>query len=148
MHPVLQFFTSYLSVAAVAVTFNCPRKALPLAALTGAVGWSVYYCMLNPLSMTSVASRIVAAAAIALCAEILARAFHNPVTAYVIPGIIPLVPGFGVYDTMMNFLQGNTAGAVNSLVGTVLDAAAIAVGLLLVSGLSRIIKQVRTGAFR
>ncbi|HZK38133.1 MAG TPA: threonine/serine exporter family protein, partial [Clostridia bacterium] len=29
----------------------------------------------------------------------------NPITVYIIPGIIPLVPGFGLYYTMLSVVE-------------------------------------------
>ena len=107
------------------------------AALCGAVGWLVYL-LLDGMGIT--ARFLIATITIALLAEVFARVFKTPATVFLIIGIIPLVPGGGIYYTMEALINGNMAEFVHSGLTTVASAGAIAVGCSLVSSVARIIR--------
>ena len=67
-----------------------------------------------------------AAIAVAVCSEVLARRRQQPVLVFLIPGVIPLVPGGKAYLTMLSFLQQDYVDAVGLLVSTILMAGAVA----------------------
>ena len=92
----------YSTIATVgfSVFFNVPKFALIPAGLTGGIGWSIYYCLINATN-NDILSNFLAAALVALISEILARKLKYPAILFVIPGIIPLVPGLGMYNTML-----------------------------------------------
>jgi uncharacterized membrane protein YjjB (DUF3815 family) len=83
----------------------------------------------------------------ALCvgifSEIAAAVYRKPATVYIIPGIIPLVPGGGMYETMLYSVLGNRETA--SFIGfrTLSAAAAIAVAIAIASSLARFVARIR-----
>jgi len=62
----------------------------------------------------------------------MARKMRTPVTSFVTAALIPLVPGSGLYTAMLESLSGNYTGAASSLVSTMNNAGALAIGILLV----------------
>lgn len=75
--------------------------------------------------------------AVALYSEILARIYKAPVTMFLIVGILPLVPGAGIYYTMEYCVSGNQIAFGQSLVHTLAVAGALALGIVLISSLFR-----------
>ena len=73
-------------------------KFIFLAPLGGSICWIAY----NLLNFTGndILQNFVATMAVALYSEILARIYKAPVTMFLIVGILPLVPGAGIYYTM------------------------------------------------
>ena len=103
---VLQVGSAFIGVVAVAVLFQVPKKHLVLAGVTGASGWFVELVMEEVLK-SAVFSSFLAALLVALLAQIFARVSKAPVTLYLVTGILPLVPGVGMYRTVYYLLQSN-----------------------------------------
>ena len=103
---VLQVVSAFIGVVAVAVLFQVPKKHLVLAGVTGASGWLVELVMEEVLK-SAVFSSFLAALLVALLAQIFARVSKAPVTLYLVTGILPLVPGVGMYRTVYYLLQSN-----------------------------------------
>lgn len=78
--------------------------------------------------------------ALALLSELSARIFKQPATVFVIPGIIPLVPGLGIYKGMFAVINNDYNGGMSILLTAITDSCAIAVGVMLVSSLFRVLK--------
>jgi uncharacterized membrane protein YjjB (DUF3815 family) len=81
----------------------------------------------------------VSAVTVAIFSEIMARVFKTPSTVFLIVGILPMVPGGGIYYTMKYCIEGNMDMFVSKLITTLGVAGAIAVGVSLVSSVVRII---------
>ncbi|MBB6214826.1 uncharacterized membrane protein YjjB (DUF3815 family) [Anaerosolibacter carboniphilus] len=133
-----QFIYAYISTVGFSLLFNIPRTAILKSALIGATGWLIY-AEVNQLSQTAILATFLGACAVSILSEIFARKFREAVTVFVIPGILPLVPGSGMYNTMLALIQKNFSKA--ALVGseTIFIAASIAVAILLVSSFTRLI---------
>jgi len=110
------------------------------ASLTGAVSWLVYLWLEE---LSTVSRFLLATVAVALLAEVFARLFKTPATVFLIIGIIPLVPGGGIYYTMEALVNGNMADFLHYGMSTASSAGAIAVGCSLVSSVVRIITAKR-----
>ena len=88
-----------------------------------------------------------AAAVGAAYSQIMARVLRAPAPIFLVPAIIPLVPGCALYYTMSNVLYGYTEIAAEWGRTTVIEALAIALGmvsvLLAVGGIVAILRRVR-----
>ena len=65
--------------------------------------------------------------------EIMARILKTTVTTFAISGLIPLVPGKGMYMTMLYLVNGDMAAAGSSGLTTLASAGIIALGIMVVS---------------
>lgn len=83
---------------------------------------------------------VFATVALSLLSELAARIFKQPVTIFVIPGIIPIVPGLGMYRGMAAIIENNYDTGMNILITTGMDASAIALGMMLMTSVFRVIK--------
>ena len=105
---VLQVVSAFIGVVAVAVLFQVPRKNLVLAGVTGAAGWFLEL-VAEEVSGNALLSYFLAAFLVAVLSQIFARVSKAPVTLYLVTGILPLVPGVGMYRTVYYLLQSNHA---------------------------------------
>lgn len=129
----LLIFTASLATG---VLFSLPRRALVLAALIAATGYSLKeWLLLHQASPAEAA--FLGAFLVAQVAEVLARVLKLPSPVLSIPGIIPLVPGSAAYQAITQIVQGKEVLGAETGVGAGLTAVAIASGLLLASALSR-----------
>ena len=103
---ILQVVSAFVGVVAVAILFQVPKKYLVLAGVTGAGGWLVELVM-EELLQGSIFSSFLAALLVAVLSQIFARVSKAPVTLYLVTGILPLVPGVGMYRTVYYLLQSN-----------------------------------------
>ena len=72
----------------------------------GAIGWAVYLLFFPILG--ELVSYFMATIAVTIYAEIMARLFKEPVTGFLLIGIIPMVPGGPLYYTMEYCINGET----------------------------------------
>ena len=115
-----------------------------LCSLNGAISWLVY--LLTDFLPFEAARYFVATIAVSALAEILARALKAPATIFLVIGIIPLVPGGGLYYTMDYLISGDFAMFTAKGLQTAAAAGAIAAGASMVTSLVRMLtwrKQAR-----
>lgn len=134
------FLFSFLATAAFGILFQAPRKSLVTSGIIGAVGWVIFVFLRFYLEHNSFYANFLATIFIALSSEFVARVFKQPVTVYVLPGIIPLVPGLGMYRGMTKIIEKNYDAGMDTLLTAGTDAAAIALGMMFMASVFRVIK--------
>lgn len=93
---LIQTIGAFFAVMTLAVLFSIPRKFLIYSGLVGAFGWLVYLAILY-FGYKETTAVFVATLFVALISHTFARLFKAPVTVFLIPGIVPMVPGVGMY---------------------------------------------------
>ena len=126
------------------VLFNIRGWKKLLAATGGALGWGVYLAVMESTG-SDILALFCASLAIGLYAEVCATATKNPATAFTVCAIIPLVPGSGMYYTMLESIGGDVQGALSTGLKTLLVAGAIAAGIAFSSSLRKILVGVVRG---
>lgn len=139
MDMVAQGIYSFLSVVGFSVLFNIPRKLIVAASISGMVGWLLYYS-LQQISTNFIIPAFVGSIAVGLVGEILAVIKKQPATLFTIPGIIPFVPGYGIYYTMMHLAQQDFSLAISVGSESLFIAISIACGIVLATSFVRIIR--------
>ena len=132
----MHFLYSTIATIGFSVFLNAPKSALIPAGLTGGIGWSVYYFFIHTTN-NDILANFLASILVALISEILARKLKYPAILFVIPGIIPLVPGLGMYNTMLYLVQSNYELAISKGANVLFIGGAISLGVLAVTSLSR-----------
>lgn len=145
---VIQFVAGFLSSIGFGYLFNCPKKAIVKAAMAGAFGWISYAYCVEVLNESAVFGTFIGTLVLSVICEILARVQKDAVTVFVIPAILPLVPGAGLYYTMRYFIEGQIPLAIDKGLTTLGCALGIAVGIIVVSSISKIVMSVKRGAKR
>jgi len=128
---LINFFFSFLATVGFSIFFNSPKKSLLPA---GIIGWTVYIILFN-FTKNSILSNFLAATLISLLSEILARKMKFPAIIFVIPGILPLIPGLGLYNTMLSLVEGSYSNAISIGTDALFVSASIAMGVLLITSL-------------
>ena len=139
-HYLEAFVFAFLATVAFGILFQGPKRILWRSGLIGGLGWVVFIGMKELFSIHSFSANFLATVLIALVSEIFARIWKEPVTVFEIPAIIPLVPGFGMYKGMTLILQDYVSYGSEVLLGAAVDACAIALGIMMVSGVFRALK--------
>lgn len=126
---ILHFGSSFLTALGFAILYNIPRKTIVPAGLTGAIGWTIYFFLVNYFGMLFFLATIIASFFIAFASQIFARRLRTPVIIFTLPGLIPLVPGGAAYNMMRAFVEGNSELGFDYATTTFLTAGALALGL-------------------
>jgi uncharacterized membrane protein YjjB (DUF3815 family) len=134
-----------LATAGFAVLFNLRGRDAPIAAAVGALGWAVAAPLAAATGSTPMAD-FAAAAAVGLASEIVAVLRRRPASVYICCGIIPLVPGAGMYYTMMQYAKGDALEAQATGMATLAAAGAIAAGIAVSGALARLLSLRRIAA--
>ena len=138
---LIQCICAFLSTVGYCFIFNIPRRHLIPASFVGAAGWALYQ-YLTAQGESKIAACFAAACLVTALAELFSRICKDAAILFSIPGILPIVPGAGMYNTMRAFLARDLEQTAAVGYETILMAASIAVGLLVVSSLLRIVPAV------
>ncbi|NLY81150.1 MAG: threonine/serine exporter [Clostridiales bacterium] len=131
---LIQLIGAFTAIAALSVIVSVPKKYLWLTGLIGAWGWGIFLAS-QYLWESMYLSNFIAATAIALVAQISARIFKLPATTFTIPGMMTLVPGSGMYNTVYYLILGDAALSQKYVIETLLNASSIAIGIFLMGTL-------------
>lgn len=137
---ILQMLYGFLATAGFGILFNVPKKHIVETGLFGAISWAGYLVMMQ-LYGSSVAATFIASVLIGIMGEFFARKTKNPVTIFIIPAIIPLVPGVTSYKTIKALIDGRNKEALGLAILTAGIALAISSGLILVISFFRLRRQ-------
>lgn len=133
---LLKCLGAFIATASFSVVINAPKKYIPYAGITGALGWGIYLSILSQ-TQNKVLANFIATLLVAVTAHMMARIFKAPVTIFLIPGVIPLVPGFGMYRIVSSTIYATWNEASYYLFETLQMAGAIALGIFVVDTIFR-----------
>jgi len=129
---VIMLITAALSTLGFAILFYVHPRRLLVATLGGLLTTAAYLIaghFLNGELLPNLIGALVGAG----YSEIMARVTKAPVPIYMVPCVIPLVPGSGLYGTMFNFVTGNYPAAAEAGLRTLQIALGIAGGIVIAS---------------
>lgn len=118
------------------IIVDVPRRVLGATGIAGLMSWIIADTLLKQ-GLHSVVSYFLATLIAGSYAELMARYTRNPVSIFIIPGIVPLVPGAGAYYTVQYFVKNEFTQGLAKGMETLFIAGAIAFGLAIVSVLFR-----------
>lgn len=124
----LQLFAAMIATISFSLMFGVPHRYYRYCGVIGAAGWAVY-CGLFHFSGDVIAS-FVAAMTVVFLSRLVAIRQQCPVTVFLISGIIPLVPGAGVYWTSYYLVTNELKLAVENGYHALKIAFAIVLGIV------------------
>lgn len=129
---IIQILMAALGAAAYCLLFNIRRNKIAFCAIIAGCTWTVYILCENMTDSIFVCNMLSSAFA-TLISEMAARILKAPTTCFLIPAVIPLIPGGGLYHTMEAALIKNTAAFESYLSSTVQATFGISIGIMLMS---------------
>lgn len=125
-------FSSLVGSLGFCLVFHIKKNKLIYGCVGGLLSIIVYF-ICEEIGMTALVQNMIAAIVATLYAEVLARIVKAPSTVFLIPSIIPLIPGSLLYYTMRAVVDGDLQAAKQRGEETLLVALGIAVGIVLIS---------------
>lgn len=129
---IIELIMAILTSCAYSLMFNVNKKHLLYIGLGGLGTYAVYYATAELLDSIFWAA-FISTAFTALFSEICAKARKAPAILFLIPGIVPTVPGGALYRTMRNIVLGDLSAALSSFSATLVIGLGIAGGIVAVS---------------
>ncbi len=112
---------------------NTALRDILYGAFTGSAGWLVF-------KLTG--SYFFASLTVGIVSIITTWITHRPATVFMLPGLLPLVPGGGMFYTMRHAVQGSMKLSASTGFETLTAAGAIAFGIALASSLQKIVSDI------
>ena len=134
MDAIIQVLAALIGTLAFGLIFNIRGKKLLVGALGGMLAWALFL-LLGLWIPSEVARYFLVSVAIAGYAEIFARVLKTPTTTFVMVSLISLIPGSGLYYTVASALNGDLPQFLEKALHTLALAAALSLGIVVVSAL-------------
>lgn len=129
---IIQIIAAGFGAFAYSILFNIRRDKLIFAAFGGSLAWLIYTLIFQVTDNLFICNMLTAASA-TLYGEVLARIKKAPTTCFLIPAVMPLIPGGGLYYTMTAVINGNQEMFEHYFVSTVETAFGISIGIMFMS---------------
>lgn len=136
MNDLIQTLAGTVGAVGFAMLFNVHGKKLGLIALGSLLSWCCFLCCRSTGIFYAFFSATLAAA---LIGEILARVAKGPVLLFLVPMLIPLIPGSDLYYTMSNLVNGHQGRAMHHAGLLMSEAGAIALGIICAAAIARLV---------
>lgn len=131
MSLIIKILAGWLGSLGFALLFKVRGSNLLYASIAGLISSFVYLGLVEYVGVYT--AIFLSTVCFALYCEIVARICKATVTTFLICGLIPLVPGSGMYYMMLAFVNGNMSEAGLVARQTLTVAGLIALGIILVS---------------
>ncbi len=143
-HWAIQVAAAFAGTVGFSALFGAPRRYYVACGLAGMAGWAVY--LLVAAGHSVVGAAFFAALAVAAISHAMAKMCRCPVTVFLICGIIPLVPGGGIFWTAYYIVTDQLRMAAATGFVALKVTIAIAGGIILASGvINKLIKHKSNG---
>jgi len=129
---LFQTLAAALGSMAFGIVYHVKRKHLWTVALGGGVGWLLYSVFLQ-ITDSGFISNMVASMFATGYSEIMARKRKAPAVVFLLPCLIPLVPGGGLYYSMSYTVLKDFTQSYAYVFSTAEAAFGIAAGIIVVS---------------
>lgn len=147
MSPVLQTIMSTLGSLGFSILFHVRGWKLILAALGGGLSWALYL-LLEGVFPGEFTRYFFSAFFVAVYAEFFARRLKTPATTFLIPSIIPHIPGGALYHTMRYALQKEWSACFHQAFYTVKLALGLALGIVAVLSILSVVEVIKKAVDR
>ena len=137
IHVVWRLTGCFLASMAFCFLLNQPVKTIPLSGLLGTAGYAIFMVLNQGMIAYFVAGLL-----ISVSCEIMARCMKCTATMLITSCLIPLVPGLGLYRTMLwitqsSYRKGAETG-VDALLGILAIAMSVTITMLIFDGINKV----------
>ena len=140
MTEIIQLVTALAGSFGFALLLNVRGIKLIPASVGGLFAWGVYLFVFA-LTGSEHMSCFIAAMGLALYAELMSIAMKAPATLFLVSAAIPLIPGSLLYATARCLVMGDYAGFLSNGQNTLITAAAISIGMLVMISLFSLVRK-------
>jgi len=147
MDMALQLTGCFAAAALFALLFRTPGRLIVPASIAAVAGYALSLWAGAKIN-AEWAGIFFGSLVSALISEWMAIRLRAPATIFLTVAVIPMVPGAGLYNTMLALVQNRYADAAAAGSNTMLDAGAIALGLSIAASVAYGLRRGRATARR
>lgn len=129
MTSVYQIIAAFVGTVAFSLLFHVPERQCAACGAVGAIGW-IFYLLIHGFSETLAC--LVASIVVVVLARILAVLRKVPSNVFMLPGLFPVLPGIGLYNTIYHMMTGDWIKGVGMGLNTLEQIGAMVLGIILV----------------
>lgn len=133
----LQVAGAFMAVLSFGLVLEMPKRYLVWSGMTGGVCWLVYI-LVKGSTGAMILAVFLSSLSVALMGHLFARLLRAPVSVFLIPGILPLVPGTSIYNSVYYVIRNNREQSMYYLVETLQVAGAIALAVFLMDSIFKL----------
>ena len=133
---IMHVICPFAGTVAFAVLFNVPKRFYLCCGCTGTAGWLMYH-MVSGYGGSSATASFCGTLVVVLLSRILTVVMKCPITIFLVSGIIPLVPGAGIYYTVYYMVNNEFVEATRRGMESAKVAFAIVLAIVFVVSLPR-----------
>ena len=137
---LIKLVTSFVGAGAFSVVFKINKRHVLFGALNGLITYFMYYTVFF-FTESYFGAAFVSTVLAAIFSESMARIRRAPSIVFLIPGVIPTVPGGNLYLFMRGVLISEMEEALSQLLITLSVALGIALGAVFVTTVWRTVKE-------
>ncbi|NLC89592.1 MAG: threonine/serine exporter [Clostridiaceae bacterium] len=137
MEIVESTFYALIASFAFMIVFEVRGKALLAGSIGGAISQLSFMLFQLPDYLPYLLPYFFSSIVLTLYSEIMARVLKKPATVFLIGALFPLVPGRGIYESMVYFVDGQQSLFFAKLQETLAITMTLAMGIMMVSVIFR-----------
>lgn len=132
-----QLLAAFVGTVAFSILFGSPVRYYIDCGITGMLGWAMYLLMIRYGGFSVAGAAFIAALLVGLTGSVQAMTRRCPVTLFLIGGIIPLVPGGGIFWTAYYLVAEQLSMAATTGFVALKVTIAIAGGIIVAAAVSK-----------
>ena len=126
-----------LTTFAFGLMYQVRWRMVAVSAIIAAVAWTAYQGLAGSFGGSSGWAEFIGALTVGVLSEVGAYVWKQPALVFQVPSIIPFVPGYLVYESMLSFMRNDFLAGLEQGFHAVLLAAALSLGLALATAVMR-----------
>lgn len=134
---LFQIIAAYFATIAFSILCNIRKDKVWIGGVSGALGWATYLLGMYVFD-SNVAATFFSSLMVGIMSLKFAVFFKSPATIFRVLGIVPIVPGIGMYRILYSATMMEYQQSILLFFETMQLAGAIALGLLLANTLKRL----------
>ncbi|MGO2117804.1 MAG: threonine/serine exporter family protein [Fusobacterium sp.] len=122
------------------VFLSVPKIDLIVGGIIGGISWALYVFLME-ISGEIILPYFISTLTIGILGNLSSKITKRPIFLYMLPGIIPLVPGYSLYYTMFYIVTEDYSLALHKGIETLFIAFSISSGLIVSESLKKILNN-------
>ena len=133
----IHFIAAFIAVVSFGVNLEIPKKHLVIVGVVGALGW-ITYIICDYFKLPNILSYFISALVIAILSIILSKLLKAVSTIFLIPGILPIVPGIALYKMIYFLINNNLKESGKQLMQVIWITGGIALAIFITESIKGI----------
>ena len=133
----IQFIAAFIAVVSFSVNLEIPKKHIIIVGIVGALGW-VTFIICNYFNLNDILAYFISALFVTIISLILSKVLKAVSTIFLIPGILPIVPGIAMYKMIYFLINNNLKESAYQLLQAILITGGIALAIFITESIKGI----------